>query len=89
MTPAIGSVRPRVADDHPRYAINPMAPFPKRWLDKDGRPITVMGEPIKGWLLARRPGAAPFAIHVRDILNANPWPHRFGPFLIAQKPKRS
>jgi hypothetical protein len=66
-----------------------MAPFPKRWLDKDGQPITVMGEPTKGWLLARRPGAAPFAIHVRDILNANQRLHRFGPFTAVEKTKRA
>ena len=70
-----------------RYVINPLSPFPKRWLDNQGQPITVMGEPIKGWLLARRPGAAPFAIHVRDVLNANLRPHSFGPFTVA--PKRS
>lgn len=71
-----------------RYVINPLAPFPKRWLDKDGQPITVMGEPTKGWLLARRPGAMPFAIHVTDILNANRRLHRFGPFTVSEKAKR-
>ena len=70
------------------YVVSPLAPFPKRWLDKDGQPVTVMGEPIKGYLLARRPGAMPFAISVRDLLNANRRPHRFGPFTIAPKRER-
>lgn len=71
-----------------RYVIAPLEPFPKRWLDKDGSPITVMGEPIKGWLLARRPGSMPFAIHVSDILNASRRPHRFGPFTVVPPRKR-
>lgn len=73
----------------PRYVLNPLAPFPKRWLDKNGQPITVMGDPMKGWLLARRPGAAPFAIHVSDILNTNRHPHRLGPFTVVEKAKRA
>lgn len=71
-----------------RYVVTPLGPFPKRWLDKGGSPITVMGEPIKGWLLARRPGSMPFAIHVSDILNASRRPHRFGPFTVAPTKKR-
>lgn len=67
-----------MSEDVIRYVIDPLAPFPKRWLDKDGQPITIMSEPTKGWLLARRPGAMPFAIHVRDVLNANRRPHPLG-----------
>lgn len=70
-----------------QYAVDPMAPFPKRWIDANGNPIRVMGEPIQGYLLARRPGCMPFAISVRHILNAERHPHQFGPFTIA--PARS
>ncbi|WP_099863852.1 hypothetical protein [Pararhizobium haloflavum] len=70
------------------YTIDPTQPFPKRWLDANGEPILVMGEPVEGYLLARRPGCAPFAISVKDILNSGRHPHRFGPFTLARKGRR-
>ena len=63
------------------YALSPLAPFPKRWRDHLG-PIRVMGGPIEGYLLVRRPGAMPFAISVRQMLNAERHPTH-GPFEIA------
>jgi hypothetical protein len=52
--------------------------FPKRWRDKIGK-ITVMGEPIKGYVMVRRPGAMPFVLSVAEILNTDEHP-TVGPF---------
>lgn len=68
------------------YIISPLAKFPKRWRDHLG-PIRVMCEPVEGYLLARRPGAAPFAISVREMLNAEKHPVH-GPFLLADATKK-
>lgn len=50
------------------YAIDPLAPFPKRWGDERGE-IRVMCDPHEGYVMARRRGAAPFVISVRDLLS--------------------
>ena len=42
-------------------------------------PIRVMCEPIEGYVLARRKGAMPFAIHYMD-LTRNSNKHKYGPF---------
>lgn len=53
------------------YAVNPLQPLPRRWKDKIG-PIRLMNvEPIEGYVMARRPGAAPFILSVRDLLNGD------------------
>lgn len=54
------------------YAISLLASFPKRWRDEHGE-IRVMGEPIEGYVMARRKGSAPFVISVRDILSGKQW----------------
>lgn len=61
-----------------RYTVSPLAPFPKRWKDRHGK-ITVMHEPIKGYVMVRRPGAFPFVLRVSEILNADKH-HIHGPF---------
>lgn len=63
------------------YVIDPLAKFPRRWRDHIG-PIRVMCEPVEGYLLVRRPGCAPFALSVRQILNAEKHPVH-GPFVLA------
>jgi hypothetical protein len=63
-----------------KYAIDPMSPFPKRWKDKLGN-IRVITGPVEGYLMVRRPGAAPFVLHVSVMLNAKSHPIH-GPFEI-------
>jgi hypothetical protein len=63
-----------------KYAVNPLAPFPKRWSDKIGN-IIVMCEPVKGYVMCRRPGAVPFVLSVAQILNAEKHPYH-GPFTM-------
>lgn len=53
------------------YAVDPTQPLPKRWKDSIGPIRLLMTAPVEGWLLARRPGAAAFAITVRDLLSGN------------------
>lgn len=50
------------------YAVDPSSPLPKRWEDDHGT-IRVMCEPHEGYVMARRKGAAPFVISVRDLLS--------------------
>jgi hypothetical protein len=52
--------------------------FPKRWRDDRGK-VTVMGEPIDGYVMCRRPGGFPFVLRVAQILNAEKHPVH-GPF---------
>jgi hypothetical protein len=75
-----------VTDDYPRYVIDPLAPLPKRWTDHLG-PIRILAEPAEGWVLARRRGAAPFALRVRTLLNTDRDPVH-GPFTVVEKAKR-
>lgn len=56
--------------------------FPRRWSDRIGK-ITVMGEPIKGYVMCRRPGAMPFILSVSQILNAEKHPTH-GPFTLLE-----
>lgn len=75
-----------MSDEPTRYVINPLAPFPKRWRDPIG-PLRVLAEPAEGWLLVRRPGAMPFVLHVRQILNTERHPVH-GPFTVVEKARR-
>lgn len=51
------------------YAVDPIEPLPKRWKDKNG-PIRLMTRsPVEGYVMARRPGAAPFVLSVPDLLS--------------------
>lgn len=52
------------------YVIDPTEPLPKRWKDERG-PIRVMCEPIEGYIMARRPGAAPFILSMRELLRGD------------------
>ena len=69
------------------YVVSLLAKFPKRWRDHIG-PIRVMSEPIDGYLMVRRPGAAPFVLSVKQMLNAEKH-HSHGPFLLADAPPKS
>jgi len=61
------------------HTIAPGAPIPKRWKSPGG-PIRVMCEPVEGYVMARRPQAAPFVLSVRELLGSSQHPHHFGPF---------
>lgn len=52
------------------YAIGPTETLPKRWRDAIG-PLRIMCEPCEGYVMARRPGAAPFVLSVRDLLSGD------------------
>ncbi len=55
-----------------------MAPFPKRWRDPIST-LTVLAGPAKGWLMVKRPGAAPFCLRYSDLCNTTRRPPH-GPF---------
>ena len=63
-----------------KYAVDPTQPYPKRWFDHIGN-VTVMIEPVKGYVMCRRPGCAPFVLSVKQILNAERHP-TIGPFTL-------
>jgi hypothetical protein len=65
-----------------RYVIDPLAPLPKRWADHIG-PIRVMGGPVEGYLMVRRPGNVPFVLTVAQLLNAERHPTH-GPFTLVK-----
>lgn len=71
----------------PRYALNPLAPFPKRWRDPLGN-IRVMAEPVQGYVMVRRPGAYPFVLCVAHLTNAERHPVH-GPFHVVEPAGRS
>ena len=62
------------------YFLDPLAPFPARWKDKHG-PIRVMAGPVTGYVMVRRPNAAPFVLRVSDLCNATKDPNH-GPFEV-------
>jgi hypothetical protein len=68
------------------YFLDPMAPFPRRWRDKTG-PVEAMAEPVKGYVMCRRPGAAPFVLRVSDLCNATKDPNH-GPFEVIAKTRK-
>lgn len=68
-----------------KFVIDMTQPFPKRWTSPGG-PINVMAGPVKGYLMVRRPGAAPFVIGLWQLLNAEK--HPSGPFEPIVKPVR-
>lgn len=63
-----------------QYVIDPLAPFPARWRDKIG-PLRVMSGPVQGYLMVRRPGASPFVLSVKQLLNTERHPIH-GPFEV-------
>ena len=65
-----------------QYLINALEPFPKRWKDRIG-PIRVMCEPVKGYIMVRRPHAVPFVLSVPQILNTEKHPVH-GPFELVK-----
>jgi hypothetical protein len=69
------------------YFLDPMAPFPRRWKDRIG-PVEAMAEPVKGYVMCRRPGAAPFVLRVSDLCNATKDPHH-GPFEVIAKTRKA
>ena len=69
-----------------KYVIDPLEPFPKRWFDHIGN-ITVMCEPVKGYVMVRRPGAAPFVLSVREMLNTDKNPVH-GPFTVLRQQRQ-
>jgi hypothetical protein len=71
-----------------QYVIDPLAAFPKRWKDKRGALLTVMAGPVKGYLMVRYPGCAPFAISVGDLLNQSKRPDPRGPYEVVEGKKR-
>lgn len=68
------------------YVVSPLAKFPKRWRDHRG-PIRVMGEPVEGYVMVRRPGCSPFILSVKQVLNAEKHPIH-GPFVLADATKK-
>lgn len=65
------------------YCFNPTAPLMIHWHDHIG-PIRVMTpQPVEGYVLARRPGAKPFVLAVRELLNRDPHPTH-GPFVLGR-----
>lgn len=64
------------------YTHTPVSPLPKRWVDAAGEIRLLMTEPAEGYVMARRRGAAPFVISVRDLLDG-----RFMPVQTIQEPK--
>ena len=48
------------------YVFDPTSPIHKLWQDEVG-PIRVMCEPVQGYVMARRPGAKPFVVSVREL----------------------
>lgn len=69
-----------------KYVVG-LGPFPKRWQDHLGK-VTVMGEPIKGYVMVRRPGGFPFVLSVSHLLNAEEH-HTHGPFSLLEPARRS
>jgi hypothetical protein len=51
------------------YAFDPTEPLPKRWKDKNGPIRLMMTSPVEGYVMARRPGGAPFILSVTDLLS--------------------
>lgn len=51
------------------YVYTPGSPLPKRWVDAAGEIRLLMTTPAEGYVMARRRGAAPFVISVRDLLD--------------------
>lgn len=69
------------------YFIDPLVPFPSKWRDRVG-PIAVMTEPVKGYVMVRRPGCAPFVLRVSHLCNAEKHPIH-GPFeVVGAKARR-
>jgi hypothetical protein len=68
------------------YFLDPLAPFPPRWRDKHGE-ITVMTNPVKGYVMVRRPRCTPFVLRVSDLCNATKDPHH-GPFEVIAKTRK-
>lgn len=62
------------------YFLDPLAPFPARWKDKNG-PLRVMAGPVQGYVMVRHPNAVPFIFRVSDLCNATKDPHH-GPFEV-------
>lgn len=62
-----------------KYAMGLGGKIHKRWMTPLG-PIRVMGEPVEGYVMARRPQAVPFVLTVAELFNAARRPHQFGPF---------
>lgn len=50
------------------YVFDPTEPLPKRWKDSRG-PIRLVCQPHEGYIMVRRPSAAPFILSVRDLLS--------------------
>lgn len=63
------------------YVYTPGSPLPKRWVDAAGEIRLLMTQPVEGYVMARRRGAAPFVISVRDLLD--------GRFMPVQKVKEA
>lgn len=79
--------RSSAATEHPiLYVLDPLAPFPPSWCDHIGN-ITVMTNPVKGYVMVRRPGAMPFVLAVGQLLNAEKHPVH-GPFTLIASTKR-
>ncbi|KZE34078.1 hypothetical protein IMF23_04190 [Chelatococcus daeguensis] len=66
--------------DAPKYVLDPLSPFPKRWRDHIG-PLRVMCGPVEGYVMVRRKGGAPFVLRVSDLTNATRDPPH-GPFVL-------
>lgn len=49
----------------------------KKYKCKDGT-ISIMGDVISNYIMARRPGASPFVLSIKELLNITP--HHLGPF---------
>ncbi len=65
------------------YVISPGTPLPKRWVDAAGEIRLLMTEPVEGYVMARRRGAAPFVISVRELLDG-----RFMPVMKIEESKQ-
>lgn len=64
------------------FAVDPTEPLPKRWVDcrtSDCDVIRLLCQPHEGYVMARKKGAAPFVLSVRDLLSGRYQPMEVKP----------
>lgn len=73
--------------DAPKYVVGALDPIPKYWRDHIGELRVMTREPVEGWLMVRRLGAAPFILRLAQLLNAEAH-HTHGPFIVGRESKK-
>jgi hypothetical protein len=56
------------------FAVDPTQPLPMRWSDGIGPFRLMTTSPIKGYVMARRLGCAPFLLSVTELLDGSRTP---------------